>query len=160
MKGKEIILAGLSAVAGIAIGGTAVYKLRSVSGNESDKKIERLKGYYALLNQWLQLSQSNISLERYFLENKYNSIAIYGMGELGMRLYEEIKDSAVKVKCAIDKNAETVYAELPVCYPENCMKDIDVIVVTPTFAYTEIANELSEYVDCPIISLDDVVFGL
>ena len=158
---KGIILAGLSAVAGFATGTVVFNKLYSMSGAAAKKKIERLTGYYALLNQWLQLRQIGITLEQYFLNCSYHNIAVYGMGELGVRLCEELRDSEVNIKFALDKNKDNLYTDLEVFSLEDCPQDeIDAIVVTPVFAYGEIEKELSGYVNCPIVSLEDVVFGI
>lgn len=160
MKKKHVFLLGISALMGYALGIICFIRLLFKSNASLNKKCGRLDEYYNLLKQWLDLRQSGITLDKYFIDNNYNCIAIYGMGELGERLYGELKESMVTIRCAIDKNIGNTYTKLHVCNPENCPRDVDVIVVTPTFAFREIANELSGYVNCPIISLEDVVFGL
>ena len=160
MKGKKILGAIAFGFIGFLSGGALFCKLHWISKRKSNEKLERLRGYYSLLNQWLQLKHLDISLDKYFFNHSYHTVAIYGMGELGMRLYEELKGSEVKVRCAIDKKADSIYSDLEVYCLEDCPKDIDVIVVTPTFAYGEIKEELSCYVDCPIISLEDVLFEM
>ena len=118
-----------------------------------------------ILNQWLILKQEGNSLEKYFIENKYKTVSIYGMGEIGNRLYEELKDSSkIEVKYGIDNNALDTYSELEVLsleeYTDLAADDIDVIVVTATFAFDDIKKSLSELLDCNIISSEDVVYGV
>lgn len=65
------------------------------------------------------------------------------MGEIGNRLYEELKDSSkIEVKYGIDNNALDTYSELEVLsleeYTDLAADDIDVIVVTATFAFDDI----------------------
>lgn len=160
MKSRKIILTMTSIFVGFTAGAACVCRVYWKYRKSADEKLNRLRGYYSLLNQWLQLKQSGISLEQYFIGHSYKTIAIYGLGELGMRLQEEIKGSAVNMHCAIDKKAEEVYSDIKVYYPEDCPKDIDVIVVTPTFAFEKIREELSRYTDCPIISLEEILFSL
>ena len=62
------------------------------------------------------------------------------------------------MKYAVDKNAASTYSELELIEPEDDFAPVDVIVVTATFAFSEIEEELSERVDFPIISLEDVVY--
>lgn len=87
------------------------------------------------------------------------------MGEIGNRLYEELKDSSkIEVKYGIDNNALDTYSELEVLsleeYTDLAADDIDVIVVTATFAFDDIKKSLSELLDCNIISSEDVVYGV
>lgn len=87
------------------------------------------------------------------------------MGEIGNRLYEELKNSSeIEVKYGIDNNASETYSELEVLsleeYTDLASDDIDVIVVTATFAFDDIKKSLSELLDCNIISIEDVVYGV
>lgn len=155
---RKGIITGLSLIIG-SIGGFIVGKgIYGRANNEKIKKIEKFKNYYNLLNQWLINKNEGKSLETYFLNNNYNTIAIYGMGELGNRLYEEIKNTNIKVKYAIDKNADSVYSNLDVVNMEEDFEMVDVVVITATFDYDVIKDEISTKIDCPIISLEDVVY--
>lgn len=80
------------------------------------------------------------------------------MKELGERLYAELKDSEIQVKYIIDKNADTIYADIDVVEPENILEDVDVIVVTAIHYFDEIEMMLGEKVDYPVISLEDVIY--
>jgi ketol-acid reductoisomerase len=99
-------------------------------------------------------------LEGYFTDKGYQTIAIYGMGELGNRLYEELKDSNVKIKYAIDKNSDSTYSELDVISIEDEMEAVDAVVVTAFFAFDEIKEELEQSIEYPIISIEDVIYEL
>ena len=82
------------------------------------------------------------------------------MGELGNHLYEELKNSSIQVKYAIDKNVDSTFSDLEVCSLEDELEDVDVVVVTAVFAFDEIVDEISDRVNCPVISLEDVVYEL
>lgn len=96
----------------------------------------------------------------FFTQNSYKTVAIYGMKELGERLYDELKDSEIEVKYVIDKNADTIYADVDVIEPEDTLEDVDVIVVTAIHYFDEIEEALGAKVDYPVISLEDVVYEL
>ncbi len=154
---------GLAGFLGFAFGAAGaaagVSYLKDKQIQQKGEKVDKFKGYYNMLNQWLILKQQGKSLEKYFDDNQYKTIAIYGMGEMGNRLYDELKDSGVTVKYAVDKNAATTYSELDVVDPEEATFDqVDCIVVTATFAFDEIEETLSEKVDFPVVSLEDVVY--
>ena len=73
-------------------------------------------------------------------------------------MYAELKDSEIQVKYIIDKNADTIYADIDVVEPENILEDVDVIVVTAIHYFDEIEMMLGEKVDYPVISLEDVIY--
>ena len=157
MKKKGILgmmLMGLASAGAVAL--SVKTSQDAIAGK--DQKINKFKNYYNMLNEWLYLKQNGTSLDTYFKKNDYNSIAIYGMGEMGNRLYDELKQSDIEVKYVIDKNFTSVYSELEVLDPEEEFPEVDVVVVTATFAFDEIENSIENKVNCPIVSLEDVVY--
>ena len=156
---KKGSVAVLSALLGAAAGAAGNNVLSQKKIDQKTEKVDKFKGYYNMLNQWLLLKQEGKSLEKYFTDNGYKSIAIYGMGEMGNRLYDELKNSSVvEIKYAIDKNAAGTYSELDVIDVDDEMDEVDAVVVSAIFAFDEIEEELSAKTDCPIVSLEDVVY--
>ena len=119
---------------------------------------EKWKEFYQILNLWLELSQSGHSVTEYFEKRNINTIAVYGMKELGERLIYEIKDSKTDVSYLIDKNADTVYSNMKVYYPYEELPKVDAIVVTAIHYYPEIEEELYKRVNYPIINLTDIIY--
>lgn len=159
MMKRKTGIAGIVGAFGIGIVGIALTnKFKNEEIQKKKKSKDKFKGYYNLLNQWLRLKQERKSLETFFVENQYRTIAIYGMGELGNRLYDELKDSAVRIKYAIDENTAGAYSEIEVIAPDENFPEVDAIIVTAVFAYNEIEEKLSGKTNIPIISLEDVVY--
>ena len=144
----------LNLISGIAVG----YSIGKTNSSEEEMKNKMLK-YYVTLHNWIGKKQKNINLSSYFEKMGYNSVAIYGMKEVGERLYEELKDTKTEVKYAIDQNAESIYADIDVYSPDDDLPEVDVIVVTATYYYNSILNKIKDKIACPIISLDDVIAG-
>lgn len=157
---KKGVLAVVATLAGGVAGSAVSMKLSGKVTEERNKKVDKFKGYYNMLNQWLVLKQEGKSLEKYFKDNGYQTVAIYGMGEMGNRLYDELKNTDIEVKYAVDQNAANTYSELEVLDKEDVYAPVDVMVVTATFAYEEIVEEISKKADFPIISLEDVVYEI
>lgn len=159
---KKGIIALLSAVIGVTVGGIGIECLRGKQDDANLNKINKFKGYYQILNQWLALSQEGKSVALFFEERGYKDIAIYGMGEMGNRLYEELKKSNINVKYAVDKTAYFIYPELEIIEMEENLElpKVDIIVVTATFAFDEIEKELKERTDNPVVSLEDIIFQI
>lgn len=120
-------------------------------------RIDKFKGYFNLTNKWLCLKNQGRNLEEYFIKKGWSRIAVYGMGELGKRLMEELRGSHVTVEYAIDKKGGSMLSEVVIKELEDELPPVDVIVVTPVFAYDEAEEVLMDLVDYPIVSLEDVV---
>jgi hypothetical protein len=157
---KKVIVGIVSFTVGSIVGYGLLSKFVKKSADNLEKKVDKFKTYYSMQNQWLQLKQEGKSLEGYFLEKGYHSIAIYGMGEMGNHLYEELKNTQIKVAYGIDKNASGTYAEIDIFSLEDNLEKVDAIVVTAVFDFCKIEEEIREQFDCPIISLEEVVFGV
>lgn len=157
---KKGTLAVISTIVG-AIAGAVGSSYRGTKKIEQKSiKVDKFKAYYNVLNQWLILKQEGKNLSDYFVRNGYHTIAIYGMGEMGNRLYDELKNSEIKVKYAIDKNASNIYAELDIYDMSEELETVDAIVVSAIFTFDEVKESLSEKTASPIISLEDVVYDV
>ena len=155
---RKRTIAIISSVVGV-VGGILGQKYFA-EGSNSVAETEKFRSYYNMLNQWLCLKNEGKKIETYFKENGYNSIAIYGLGEMGTRLYEELKETSIKIKYVIDQSALSENLEIKVKGVHDELDDVDVIVVTPIFAFEEIEKALSEKVEFPIISLEEIIYEL
>ena len=156
-KGVTTLLAALTG--GIVGAGTAT-NLWKRKCNVADDWGRKMLEFYNTLNQWLKLRQEGRSLVEYFEKNEYKTVAIYGMKELGERLYDELSGSNIEVLYAIDKRADRIYANVDIVTPEEELLEVDVIVVTAIHYFDDIEEVLASKVDYPIISIEDVVYGM
>lgn len=121
---------------------------------------DKMEELYCSLNYWLEIKQRGNSLIPYFEERNIKSIAIYGMKELGQRLYDELLNSPIEVKYAIDQNADKLYAGIPIFKPDQDMENVDAIVVTAPFYFKQIKKTMSEKSDAMILDIADVLFSV
>lgn len=156
---KKSFICILSSLVGGIVGSIITKNSCEKKVVEKDKKVDKFKSYYNVLLEWLQIRQQGNSLEEYFVKHGYKSIAIYGMGEMGLRLLDELQNSNIEIKYTIDKNAFSVYSEVELKEPDEILEPVDVIIVTSIFAFDEIKNSLSDRVTYPIISLEEVVMS-
>ena len=131
-------------------------KLLQVNRDIADKNLD----IFLLFNQWLQKKQNNISLSDYFHKYGYNNIAIYGMGIVGQRLADELKDSGIEIKYVIDKNANYVHSNMKVYRPEDELPMVDAVIVTPITYFKSIKAQLGDKISCPIISAEDIAYEI
>lgn len=122
-------------------------------------KLNKFMNYFRIFDNWMMLKEDGISVEKYFLDKGYKDIAVYGMGVMGGHLFEDLKNSSIHIAYGIDKKIEIHYSNLAILKEPDQSRHIDAIVVTATFQYKEIKNELEKIVDCPVISLEEVVLA-
>lgn len=157
---KKGCVAILSTVLGAVAGAATSKVISDKTINQKAEKVDKFKSYYNMLNQWLMIKQEGKSLESWFIENEYKTVAIYGMGEMGNRLYDELKNTSISVQYGIDKNAGATYSDLEVRSLDDCLDEVDVVIVTAIFAFDEIEEEIGDIILAPIVSLEDVVYEL
>lgn len=119
--------------------------------------LNKFRNYYKLLDRWLLLKEQNQKIEQYFIENGYQRVVIYGFAALGKHLYEELRDSSVEVVCALDRRQGLNQEGITVQSVEQGIPDCDVIVVTATYDYEQIAKKLKEVSNVAVVSLQDVI---
>lgn len=154
------IVASLAAVAGGALGATVTSNKLNKRITEEHNLSEKHLSLMLALNQWLIVKQEGKSLTSYFEKNGYKKIAIYGMSYLGERLVDELKNSDIEVAYGIDRNANNIYTETEVRTMEEDLDSVDVIIVTAITFFDEIEEKLESKVDCPIVSLEDILYGV
>ncbi len=109
------------------------------------------------LNRWFMSKQRGRSVYDILTVNGYREIAIYGMGYLGERLFDELKETDINIKYAIDRNAENIDRDIRIVRPEDRLDIVDAIIVTPVHAFHEIKKQLSKKVSFPIISIENII---
>lgn len=149
----------------IAAVGGVLWTAKKVIDKSSNLE-SRFRNYYEVLNQWVKNKNQHIEIVEYFKENDIKNIAIYGMGELGNRLYEELRTSDINIAYFIDKNAAEIYSgadDIPVVGLDEISQrdDVDAIIVTPIYDFDKIEEELiNQGIDLDIISLEDIIYAL
>lgn len=139
----------------------AKYIESNTSYNSSiNKKVDRLQGYYDLLNRWLAIKNRGGGINDYLIRQGWKKVCIYGYGEIGKRLYEEISQSKeITILSIIDAsynnkhllqnvNIYSLSEELPV---------VDVTIITPVFAIENIKKDLRKKGIISYISIEDVL---
>lgn len=155
---KKVFSSILSMAVGVVAGGFAAKRKAEKKIGAMGANGAKVHELYKAFDQWLQIRQQGKTLAEYFTKNGYKTVAVYGMKELGERLCDELKGSDVIVNYAIDRNADSIYADVDVVTPDEELEPVDVIVVTAIYYFDEIEEMLSQKVDYPIISLKDVLY--
>lgn len=126
----------------------------------ANKKVQKFKQYYQLSNQWLYIKNEKRNIIDNIKEKGYKSIAIYGMGELGNRLYEELRESEIQIKYVIDRYPESNFPDLKFVELNSNIEQVDAIIVTPIYDFEKIKKEINDVVDYSVISLEDILYSI
>lgn len=155
---KKGAISALSALAGALAGAGTIGKVE----RDQRKKVEKLSGKFSalfhMMNQWVKVKQEGKNLSSYFEKNNYKKIAIYGMSYVGETLLEELKGTGIEVAYGIDKRVFSSHTDIKIVSPDDLPDCVDVIVVTAIDFFDEIEEMLREKVECPILSIEDIVF--
>ena len=125
--------------------------------NNFSKNDEKFVSYFNVLEQWMCLKENGKSVERYFNDLGYKKIAIYGMANMANHLIRELENTTIEISFGIDKRANVLYGKIPIISLNDVLPNIDVIVVTPVFDYTNIKKFLLGKTNAPVVSLEEVV---
>lgn len=122
----------------------------------SDKHLE----LFLMMNQWVKVKQEGKHLASYFEKKGYKTIAVYGMSFAGETLVNELKGSGIQILYGIDQRGGSVYTDINIVTKEDTLAAVDAVVVTAISFFEEIEEELCRKVDCPILSLGDILYQI
>lgn len=134
-----------------------LYTVRKASSIiiEKQKNVEKFQKLFSILDIWIKKKQQGKSIEAFLKRNNYQAIAVYGLGEIGKLLEEELKDYT-KISYGIDRRE--VSAEFPVYKPEDDLPEVDAVIVTPAYDFEEIEEMLNKKLNCSIYSIEDIIY--
>lgn len=81
---------------------------------------------------WIDKKEAAISISRFLSEKGIFRVGIYGLGKMGIRIYDILEGLNVEIVCVIDRNKKYVEDVLPVVSPEDKWPDVDLIIVSVT----------------------------
>lgn len=117
----------------------------------------RYKNLFEMANKWWHICFAGRKVEEYFIKHDLSRIAIYGMGNLGRNLYDELEKSSIEVLYGIDR-ADMDYVEfVPIIKPYDTLSEVDAIIVTNATKVEEIVDYLRSKSSCRIIPLKEVL---
>lgn len=122
-------------------------------------RIEDYERYLNMMNQWLILAQEGKSLERFIMRQGWQRIAIYGMSIYGRHTIRDLKKTDCTVVCGIDRKRMSPYEGVEILEPTDQLPQIDVVINAVLHRHQEVERDLQKVISCPVVSLEDVVFG-
>ena len=124
------------------------------------KEKEKNRAILRMFSKWIQNKHAGKMIESYLREMNFHTIAIYGMSHAGIRLYEELKNTKIKVEYAIDRRAVELEDDIRVVSVNEELPKVDVIIVTAIYDFPEIAETLKAKTESLVISLEQIIYEI
>ena len=110
-----------------------------------------------IYQMWLDMYERGDTIDKLLREFGVNTVAIYGMAEIGERLYKELRDTDIHVCYGIDHYKRSHPSLKLYDYTDNLPR-VDAIIVTPIDAFDEICNALRKHgISVIIYGIDDLI---
>lgn len=155
---KKGIISVVSMLVGAAAGAGAIGKVEGDRLNKIQSMSDKHLALFLMMNQWVKVKQEGKMLSDYFERNGYKRIAVYGMSYAGETFIDELQGTKTEVAYGIDQRASSIYADVDIVSVDSKLDEVDAVVVTAITFFDEIEEKLSQKLDCPIISLEDVLY--
>ncbi len=157
---KKGVISAVSMVAGVMAGAAAAGKIEADRVIKVQNMSDKHLALFLLMSRWVKVKQEGKNLELYFKSNGYKKIAIYGMSFAGKALVDELRNTEIEVAYGIDKKSDSIYADIDIVSVDDFLDKVDVVVVTAITYFNEIEEMLSLRVDCPVVSLENILYGM
>lgn len=136
----------------------------SLKLSKMNGQMQYFQRYYSLLVRWKRMEQEGTTLAERIHEAGYSRIAVYGMGELGWLVCDELLQSGIEVAYAIDKEADNLsynaFTNIPdvrLKLPEEDLDSVDLVIVTALKSYQEIRTMLQERYSYKVMSIEELI---
>lgn len=123
---------------------------------QREKQQEKCSRLLKLMCRWTMNVQKGMKMADFLKKMAWCSVAVYGAGDVGKCLLAELSGSEIEVRYVIDRRQ--IGLDLPVYSPDDRLPAVDCVIVTAVMDREEISRSLKEKLDCPVISIEDIVY--
>lgn len=115
---------------------------------------------YSLALRWIRMMHKKQSLNLFLRDKKFRNVAIYGMGALGVLVYEELRENTfIKNLYGIDKGNPPLPVHIKCFRPYEVTEELkpDVIIITVLWDADNIASELKKDFKADMYSIEKII---
>lgn len=112
---------------------------------------------FRFMDQWMFMMQRGMNISDFLLKHNYYRIAVYGMGAIGQRFVESLRNTSIMVEYAIDRKADKIKSVVPIVTPDGILEPVDVVVITAITYIKEIEDTLKSHINCSMISIKEIL---
>lgn len=104
------------------------------------KRIEKYNQYIGAMNNWDTIVKN---ITKICKGGQYNYVSVYGYGVIGRKLLKDLRKQKINIYAVVDKDAyKYCEANEKIYRPCDIPKKIDLLIISPIFAYEIIKLEL------------------
>lgn len=132
--------------------------LKTDSYIETEQKLQKQTVITWILTRWMRLLSESGSIAGLLRKKGYDTVAVYGYGDLGQLLVKELIKEGIKVPYVMDQRAEQMKnTAVPVVFPTKNLEKPAAVVVTTALSYDELQARLAGMGFQNILSLRHLV---
>lgn len=137
---------------------TNIIKLEKKQWTKTESNIVTKK----LLIMWIENGIEKERIVNYFYQHGIFRISIYGMTEIGVLLYELLKDTDIVIAGGIDRSRKILNLPFGIFKVNEFHEEVDAVIVTSIYYFSEIYDTLHKKIGdhIPIIGLDEILFDI
>lgn len=110
-----------------------------------------------IFKTWLLNDRSGIGIPDLLVRNGWRTVSIYGFGEIGKILYDELKKSGtVRIEYVIDKRNTDETGKVRIVEPYPELSETDIIVVT-ALGDKELMDQLKDRYSIPCMTIGELL---
>ncbi len=129
----------------------------NIVSENKEMRINKMSEYFELMNEWMYKLEDNKSISTYFIKNGFKKIAVYGYGHMTKHLLFQLQNTEIEVLYVIEQNKPKNTIPHLTLNLEDKLGAVDAIVVTPFIEYIQIKRNIMKRINCPIISIKEVI---
>lgn len=119
---------------------------------EKELQLQKYTSFYRTQNLWLYCKNKQYCIADYLYDRGYRNIAIYGYGNLGKRLREELERTRIKKVLLIDQRADQ-WNDSEIIKPDAIPEEIDMMIITAFVKVVEIQKNLKIHCEVKALNL-------
>lgn len=123
----------------------------------NNEELQKYNYLFKTACQWVRLNNENHDVSDWINKRDWKKVAIYGMGELGTVLLEDLRKKGILVEYGIDREKGKVCGDIPIYTVDEMPETVDGIIVTAITYYDEISRRINSKCKIPVVSLKDVL---
>ena len=125
------------------------------------EELDKYKNYFHLLNHWMRARAYGHGIHEYLDEHGYKRVAVYGISDFANHIFDELQGTDIQVAYGIDREGCNVNSPIEDVYsPDDRLPTVDAVIVTTYLYIDEIRKVLQKSLDCPVVSLEKIVWSI
>lgn len=120
-------------------------------------QIQKFRLFYRTLLRWIGAKHDGKNIKDYIKKNNLRDIAIYGYGDMGKLLYNELAGQGIHINEILDKRKDKLQTDkVRIKLPKDGNRK-NTIIVTAIHDFEDVKGELKELGYLEIVSLQDII---